>query len=104
MAHDPCAVYVHVDSQMDSRLDYSYLATPSENATVNVKQAGQGAHIQLRHREPNPQLPAYVKGVLAWGRPPAPDTTGGAASTQVRSLQPVYLLQILIPCGLHIAC
>ncbi|KAL6753742.1 hypothetical protein V8C86DRAFT_443776 [Haematococcus lacustris] len=55
-------------SSLDVNLDYSYLDTPRRNAPdVEVQ---QNSKVVPRSPLPNPRLPAYVAGLLAWGSPP----------------------------------
>ncbi|GLC66073.1 hypothetical protein PLESTF_000378700 [Pleodorina starrii] len=77
-------------ARMDARQDYSFLNTPilgqqqtslkaptsSGSAAPANASAGQGEGapriVMLRQRLPNPRIPAYVRGFIAWGSPPAP--------------------------------
>jgi len=49
---------------MNSSLDFSFLETPRTGPITNT------TTIIPRQAEPNPRLPAYVDGALAWGGVP----------------------------------
>jgi hypothetical protein len=76
-------------SDMNSTVDYSWLETPrlppggppgiggGANATANAsRSSGGAAAIVRRARAPNPRMPAFIRGRLAWGSPPAPGAAG----------------------------
>ena len=49
---------------MNSSMDFSYLDTPRTGTITNM------TTIVPRQAQPNPRLPAYVDGALAWGGMP----------------------------------
>lgn len=62
-------------AQLNQSMDYSYIDTPviPKNTTgTSAEEGGNSSRIILRDVQINPQIPAYVSGLLAWGRPPAP--------------------------------
>jgi hypothetical protein len=64
-------------AQLNSSLDYSFLDTPRPEGALDP---GAGATIVPRRALPNPRMPAYLGGRLAWGAPPSPSGVDAAAS------------------------
>lgn len=60
--------------------DYSFLETPETPGQQSGSGGGSNSTgLVRRKREPNPRMPAYIMGQLAWGSPPV----GGKLVSQV---------------------
>ncbi|KAG1668435.1 hypothetical protein FOA52_015965 [Chlamydomonas sp. UWO 241] len=68
-------------TQMNFRMDYSYIDTA----------VGDSNSSAMPELTPNPQLPAYIGSMLAWGSPPIPSGGGGQ-------------VQMVCPADLNVLC
>ncbi|KAF5837722.1 hypothetical protein DUNSADRAFT_3977 [Dunaliella salina] len=71
-------------TQLDAREDYSFMATPLRSDEEQAE-----SKILLRVPEPNPYIPAFVGGELAWGTPPraGPFRQRNSSATQCIALK-----------------
>ncbi|KXZ44716.1 hypothetical protein GPECTOR_63g42 [Gonium pectorale] len=65
------------------------------SSTADDDEAG-GRRVVLRERQPNPRIPAYVQGVIAWGSPPSP---ASQPVPQSRAPQTSAPLGVQLPAG-----
>jgi len=82
-------------AQLNASADYSYLSTPLAPQRApgggNGSEAGgdaQASRVILRQVAPNPRLPAYVSGRLAWGTPPMPSPADVEAASAAPASTP----------------